>query len=236
MNILETFNRFKKPGERENKNYGFVFHTLRYISYWVSIPFVYLPFSPNQITLLTNILQVISIFVVAYADGYHKLYGALIYFIGGIFDFVDGNIARFKNKISKKGIFFDQIGHVFVGPLFYVGIGLAAYNNTLNVNFLYMTILIAMFVPLMSYQISISSQYYKSNDKKNTVDDFIDKSNNHQVLYIFKKIISGFYHFKIEILVLAILLNQIETLAILSTFYFIIRFFLQLYIDQKNIT
>lgn len=230
------FKRFAKPNEKENKNYGFVFHSLRYFSFWLSIPFVFLPFSPNQITLLTNILQVISVFVVAYADGYHKLYGVLIYFIGGIFDFVDGNIARYKSKISKKGKFYDQIGHVFVGPLFYVGIGLAAYNNTLNVNFLYMTILIAMFVPLMSYQISVSSQYYKSNNKKTAVDDIIDKSNNHQLLFIFKKIISGFYHFKIEILVLAILLNLIEVLAILSTIYFISRFFLQLFIDQKNIT
>jgi len=235
MNIKEIFNRFKKPGESENKNYGLVFHTLRYLSYWISIPFIYLSLTPNHITLLTNILQVSSIFVVAYADGYFKLYGVLIYFIGGIFDFVDGNIARYKNKASKKGIFYDQLGHVLVGPLFFIGIGLAAYNNTLDVDYLYMTITMAMFVPLMSYQINVSPKYFSSKKKSTAADEFIKNRNNSNILFLLKKVVSWFYHFKIEILILAILMDQIETLAILSTIYFVIRFLLQLYLDQKNI-
>ena len=87
---------------KKNKNYNNLFHLLRYLSYWISIPFIYLPFTPNQITFFANFLQVSSIIIIAYADGYFKFYGLLLYFIGGIFDFVDGNIARFKKKTSKK--------------------------------------------------------------------------------------------------------------------------------------
>lgn len=235
MNRKEMFNRFKKPGERENKNYGFIFHLSRYLSFWVTIPFVYLPFTPNQITLLTNILQVSSIFVIAYAEGYNKLYGILIYFIGDIFDFVDGNIARYKNLNSTKGIFYDQIGHVFNGPLFFIGIGIAAYNNNYDILYLYMTIAMAMFVPLMSYQISVSPQYFKNKTNLTSADEFISKKKNNKILYLLKKVVAWFYHFKLEFLFIAILLNKIEILALLFTVYFIIRFFLQLYIDQKNI-
>lgn len=229
------FKRFKKPGEKENKNFGFIFHILRHLSYWISIPFVYAPFTPNQITLLTNTLQVSSVFVVAYAEGYNKLFGVLIFYIGGIFDFVDGNIARYKNQSTTKGIFYDQLGHVFVGPLFYIGIGLAAYNNNLDIKYLYMTITIAMFVPLMSYQISVSPQYFRTKIKQTAADNFVNNSSNKNTMQILKKLIAWFYHFKIEILAVAILINKLEILTVISTIYFVMRFILQLYLDQKKI-
>ncbi len=235
MTIKEMFNRFKKPGEREDKNHPFTYHMARYLSYWITIPFVYLPFTPNQITLLTNILQASSIFVVAYADGYNKLFGVLIFYIGGIFDFVDGNIARYKSQSSIKGLFYDQIGHVFIGPLFYIGIGLAAYNNNLDIKYLYMTIAMSMFVPLMSYQIGVSPQYFKTKEKQTAADNFVNNSSNKKIMYILKKSIAWFYHFKIEILAVAILINKLEILTVISTIYFVMRFILQLYLDQKNI-
>lgn len=235
MTIKEMFNRFKKPGEREDNNHPFTYHIARYLSYWITIPFVYLPFTPNQITLLTNILQASSIFVVAYADGYNKLFGVLIFYIGGIFDFVDGNIARYKSQSSIKGLFYDQIGHVFIGPLFYIGIGLAAYNNNLDIKYLYMTIAMAMFVPLMSYQIGVSPQYFKIKTKQTAADFFVNNSSNKKIMYILKKLIAWFYHFKIEILAVAILINKLEILTVISTIYFAMRFILQLYLDQKNI-
>ena len=230
------FNRFKKPGKKKNKNYNNLFHLLRYLSYWISIPFIYLPFTPNQITFFANFLQVSSIIIIAYADGYFKFYGLLLYFIGGIFDFVDGNIARFKKKTSKKGIFYDQIGHVFVAPLFYIGIGVAAYNNNNDTFYLYITILMAMFVPIMSYQIGVSPKYFNKKSKKTSANQFITRSENKKTLFFIKKLVSGFYNYKIEFLFFAILFEILETLAIISAFYFVLRFFLQLYVDQKNIS
>jgi len=235
MTRKEMFDRFKKPGEKENKNYGYVFHALRYLSYWMSIPFVYLPFSPNQITLIANIFQSISIFFIIYLDGYMKLIGVLLYFVGDILDFVDGNIARYRKQTSKKGVFYDQIGHVILGPLFFLAITLSAYNNTNEIIYMYMSIIVAMFVPLMSYQISVSPTYFNIDSIKSSADTLIESSQNRNLMYFAKKSLSYFYHFKMEILILAILFNQLELLAYISTIYFVVRFFIQLYLDQRLI-
>ena len=235
MKIKEMLERFKKPGEKENKNYGPIFHLLRYLSYWMSIPFVYLPFTANQITLIANLVQASSILVIINADGYDKLYGVLLYFVGDMLDFVDGNIARYRNQTSKKGVFYDQIGHVVLGPLFFLAVTLSAYNNTNEIIYMYMSITVAMFVPLMSYQISVSPKYFTTVTEKSSADELIEGSKINKLLFFAKKTIAYFYHFKMEILILAILFNQIELLAYISTIYFIVRFFIQLYLDQRMI-
>jgi len=235
LNRKEAFQRFAKPGEKENKNYGHVFHFFRYLSFWLSLPFIVIPLTPNQITLLTNILQVTATGIIAYADGYEKLYGVLLYFIGGIFDFVDGNIARYRNMQSNKGVFYDQIGHVFVGPLYYVAIALAAYGQTNEMLYLYCAIALAMFVPLMSFQIGVTPVYYTKKTTNTNENTATVNQEGQGVEFYLRKLISWFYHFKIEILVIAILLNILPELALVSVAYFVVRFFLQLYIDQKQI-
>ena len=109
---------FEKKGEASDKKYNQYFHFQRYISYWLSIPIYHSSLKPNQITFFSNFLQLLGVILIAFLPGYERIYGVLFYFLGGIFDFIDGNIARAKNLTSKKGIYFDQVGHVFLAPLF----------------------------------------------------------------------------------------------------------------------
>lgn len=229
--MKHIFDRFRKPGELEDKNYNWFFHAQRYLSFWISLPFIYLPFSPNLITLLTNLIQITGLTVVVIYDGNDKLYGLLIYFIGGIFDFIDGNIARYKGLESLKGIFYDQIGHVFVGPIFFVSAALSAYFETRDVLFLYASTFLAMFVPLMSYQIANIRNYIDSATSSNSSVP----TSGFNAKFLMKRMIALFYHYKIELFAISIFLNIIPIFVYISCLYFFFRFFIQLYLDQKKI-
>ena len=78
----------------------------------------------------------------------------------------------------------------------------------------------AMFVPIMSYQIGVSPKYFNKKSKKTSANQFITRSENKKTLFFIKKLVSGFYNYKIEFLFFAILFEILETLAII--WYFIL--------------
>ena len=229
--LNNLFKKFSKSGELENPIYNSYFHIQRYLSFWVSIPIYYLPIKPNQITVLSNIFQLVGIILISLLSDYEKLYGVFLYFFGGILDFVDGNIARAKNLESKKGIFIDQIGHVFMAPLFFISIALSSYFNTENIIYLYLSITLSFFVTLNSFLIE------KKGSIINLLNNNKTNKNISKELSFFKitikKILSSFYHYKLEILTICIIFDQLEFLTIVSVIYFILRFFIELYLDLE---
>jgi CDP-diacylglycerol--glycerol-3-phosphate 3-phosphatidyltransferase len=70
---------------------------------------------PNQVTILSFILGAISGFIF-----YYKMFifGLIVLFISEILDCADGDLARLKKKVSKKGefmdSFLDRVVEVFV--------------------------------------------------------------------------------------------------------------------------
>jgi CDP-diacylglycerol--glycerol-3-phosphate 3-phosphatidyltransferase len=74
-----------------------------------------LRFEPNQVTILSFILGAISGFIF-----YYRMFilGLIVLFVSEILDCADGDLARLKKKISKKGefldSFLDRIVEVFV--------------------------------------------------------------------------------------------------------------------------
>lgn len=64
-----------------------------------------LKFEPNQVTLLSFILGILSGFIF-----YYRMFilGLIVLFISEILDCADGDLARMKKKASKKGEFLDS--------------------------------------------------------------------------------------------------------------------------------
>ena len=91
----------------------------------------------------------------------------------------------------------------------------------------------SMFVPLMSYQIGVSPQYFRDKEKQTAADNFVNNSSNKKIMYVLKKSIAWFYHFKIEILAVAILINMLEILTVISTIYFVMRLYLVSILSSK---
>jgi len=64
-----------------------------------------LGFEPNQVTILSLILSIISAFFLSQSM---FITGLIILFISEILDCADGDLARIKKKVSKKGEFLDS--------------------------------------------------------------------------------------------------------------------------------
>ena len=80
--------------------------------------------SPNVFTVIGLVFAFVSSMVYGLGYEYSLIIGGVILLISGFFDIVDGQVARYANKMSKKGGFldsiFDKIAEVaiFLGILF----------------------------------------------------------------------------------------------------------------------
>ena len=79
--------------------------------------------SPNVFTVIGLVFAFIASLVYGLGFEYALVIGGIILLISGFFDIVDGQVARYANKMSKKGGFLDSIfdkiaeGAIFFGIL-----------------------------------------------------------------------------------------------------------------------
>lgn len=224
---------FEKPGERQQKELGRLFHIQREISYPLSILFVYLPLSPNQITVLANIVQFLGVLLVALGEGAQQLLGLCVYYVGDLLDFVDGNIARYRNQTSTTGVFLDQVGHVLMAPCFFVGLGYAASKAGSYDYLLVLLPVLAAFPALLSYQLVALRQFLPAEQIASVRSE--EKESESRIKSILRKCISWPFHFKAELVLIALLLQQLPALALFFCCYFPTRFFLQFLLDFRMI-
>ncbi len=71
--------------------------------------------------------------------------GAFFIFNKGVFDWADGQVARFKNQQTLVGHLLDAYGARVNSIFFYCGLGLYSYNQNSDVVFLYFVILYCLF-------------------------------------------------------------------------------------------
>ena len=64
-----------------------------------------IPFSPNALTIAGFLITVLAAFVIPQ----NLKFGGILILIGGIFDMLDGIVARTKGKTSKFGAFLDSV-------------------------------------------------------------------------------------------------------------------------------
>ena len=111
MKLLHTMIRVKDIREatmtEEKKKVAkkniFAFYIGRPISYFFTIPFLYLKIKPNLITTFSMIFSLIGFVFSSYSKiAFFPLIGWFFYFLWNIFDGVDGNVARYKKEFSKN--------------------------------------------------------------------------------------------------------------------------------------
>ncbi len=86
----------------------------------VSRLFAKLGFTPNQLTFISLLLGIAS----AVLYGFQHVYlAALMLFLSGMFDFIDGGVARINGKASTFGAAIDWIIDKYVDCLVLIGIG-----------------------------------------------------------------------------------------------------------------
>ena len=121
-------NEAKIASDRRN---WWIWIAMRPASYPLTWLALQLRLSPNFVTclyFLANILAAIF-FITASCEG--MIYGSLLYNLGLVLDCVDGNMARTTGKTSPLGWFLDTLGADFFYAVFFIpiGIGVALSDN-----------------------------------------------------------------------------------------------------------
>lgn len=110
--------------DKQNKDLLVVRYFYRPLSFPLTVPFIQLRISANQVTLINFIILVVSSLMIA--TGKHTLIiiGAIIYFFIFVMDCIDGNIARYTRRKTYLGKLTDGFVDALVYLIFvFVAIG-----------------------------------------------------------------------------------------------------------------
>ena len=83
--------------------------------------------SPNTFTTIGLIFAFVSSIVYGISFEYSLILGGIILLISGFFDIVDGQVARYTNKITKSGGFLDSVFDKIAEVSIFFGILIGGY-------------------------------------------------------------------------------------------------------------
>ncbi len=127
MNSIEDIR--KKCPRKINSIHEFILH---HGGIYLAKLFLFLPFSPNQITIMWFVMQLASCLLFLKGSMDYMIIGVLIFQLINFLDYTDGIVARYRNESSVLGVYLDEIAHKINIPFFWFcfGIGTAKlYNN-----------------------------------------------------------------------------------------------------------
>ncbi len=100
-----------------------------HISIYLTKVLLYTPITANQVTFLMLILGLISVVFFMKGQYIYSLVGVLFYNLYILFDWCDGEVARYSKVYSFGGSYLDYMAHTIVNPLIILCIALGAYFN-----------------------------------------------------------------------------------------------------------
>lgn len=120
--------------------------------------------TPNMATVIMLIFSILSFISLVFLN--HLLLFAILIFITGIFDGVDGAIARLTNKITAFGGFFDSVMDRFSEMVIFLALLIYMWNQFLwSVLDMRLIIFISLFATLMiSYSRARAENFFKEGD------------------------------------------------------------------------
>jgi len=179
--LLEAENKSDQPVISHSDSPIIDRYIIRKISGFISGLLVRTPVTPNQVTIISLILGIVS--AVFFSHGAHTctIIAGVFYFISTVFDQCDGEVARFKHMESDFGRIFDIIVDSIVNAAIVIGITIAIYKTN-GSGLTIVTGLLAMIGIVISL---LLTTYFSSESKKDTVaKEMLDKLNNKDFFYI----------------------------------------------------
>lgn len=160
----------------------------RRISIYITIIFLRLGLSANFATGLFLLCGICGSLILILGTKSALFISALVFQLWYVLDHVDGEIARYKKQTSLTGIYFDNISHYIVHPLFFFCLGLGSFLRTgglLN--------LIAGFVAglsLVLINIIVDMYEFMLKDKGKAINEGQKQSNGKSNRSILRKLFS----------------------------------------------
>lgn len=85
--------------------------------------------TPNQLTVMGLLLGISGILLITFPHFILSFIGFLLVLFFWVVDYTDGVIARYKKITSKRGEYYDNLGH-FITPLLFFAMGMQLFNRT----------------------------------------------------------------------------------------------------------
>ncbi len=122
---MTDIKRFQKP---KDKDFLFAWHFQRKISGLAAVGLQNTFITPNQITMLSILVGLVSFYYFFQGAAKNDLIGILLYQLSFLLDCVDGDLARLRgnNKVKLSGMYFDYLRALLLEPLLpiFLAIGL----------------------------------------------------------------------------------------------------------------
>ena len=156
-------------------------YIIRKISGFISGFLSRTPVTPNQVTIISLILGIISGVFFSLGEYTYTITAGLLYFVSTVFDQCDGEVARLKQMETEFGRKLDIIVDAIVNAVIVIGITIAVYVKMDSA-----LVIIAGFFAMTGITISLLLATYFSHDsKRNTgAKEMLDKLNNKDFFYI----------------------------------------------------
>ena len=154
---------------------------IRKISRFISTLFLRTPVTPNQVTITSLLLGLLSGFLFSFGEFTYGIFAGVLYFLSVIFDQCDGEIARLKYMQSESGKILDIITDTVVNAAIVAGITCGIYKNN-GSGFIIVLGLLAMLG--ISVSLLLTTFFEKKEGQNGSTDEFFDKLNNKDFFYI----------------------------------------------------
>lgn len=118
---------------------------VRKLSIYVTWLLLHTPLSANAITVLQIVVGVIGGALLIPADYVLNFAGILLLQLGYVLDCCDGEVARYRQQASVRGVFLDLIGHEIVIPFMYMGLALGEFQRGAPLSVLIFGFAVALF-------------------------------------------------------------------------------------------
>lgn len=156
-------------------------YIIRKISGFISGFLSRTPVTPNQVTIISLILGIISGVFFSLGEYTYTITAGLLYFLSTVFDQCDGEVARLKQMETEFGRKLDIIVDAIANAVIVIGITFALYK-TGGSGFIIIIGILA--ITGISMSILLATYFGHENKKNTAIQEMLDKLNNKDFFYI----------------------------------------------------
>ncbi|MFX0043509.1 MAG: CDP-alcohol phosphatidyltransferase family protein [Candidatus Hodarchaeota archaeon] len=222
----ESFKEFreiiqgKKVAKRKmKKDWWHAMYT--FISRYVTWILVKTPITANFITISGFIIGILGLFLIGIGNNFLIIAGFILLYIYYISDEVDGEVARYKKQTSLRGIYYDEIGHLFFQGWFFFALGYSIFRINEEFLYIFFGVIATFFLFGLRFVRKIATLASIKSDAKKIADKSLE---------INKEVVTKKSFFKLIKRILFNLINGFSHTHMITTIFFI-GFLLYIFLD-----
>lgn len=176
-----------------------------------------IPSSANQLTLSSILIAIVGFLAISHSQ---LLIGFLLFLVAGLFDALDGSVARAKRQTSNLGFFLDGVSDRIVEFLFLLSFLFLPFPSINKELTLFVLLFFSLIIPYMKAYSEHSRAL--SHEKALKMSGLFERSERLILLYIILIcFIAGYGNISSNLILLGVLLTFI---TFLQRFYYVVKY------------